>query len=85
MTTALSVGALLRIYRLHAGLTQRELAAVSGVSEREISDLEREVRHAPRARTLTALATALHLPETKRERLIRATVRGHYRHSARQS
>jgi len=72
MTRDLALGALLRLSRLRAGLTQRELAALSGVSEREISDLERAVRLTPRAHTLAALATALHLPPATHARLVRA-------------
>ncbi len=72
MTRDLALGALLRLSRRRAGLTQRDLAALSGVSEREISDLERAVRLTPRARTLAALATALHLPPATHARLVRA-------------
>jgi len=72
MTRDLALGALLRLSRLRAGLTQRELAALSGVSEREISDLARAVRLTPRAHTLAALATALHLPPATHARLVRA-------------
>jgi len=72
MTRDLALGALLRLSRRRAGLTQRELAALSGVSEREISDLERAVRQTPRAHTLAALATALHLPPATHARLVRA-------------
>jgi len=72
MTRDLALGALLRLSRRRAGLTQRELAALSGVSEREISDLARAVRLTPRAHTLAALATALHLPPATHARLVRA-------------
>jgi len=82
MTRDPALGALLRLYRRHAGLTQRDLAALSGVSEREISDLERNVRQIPRARTLAALATALHLPAAKHARLVRAATRAPQRRAA---
>lgn len=74
IATRLPVGELLREYRLRAGLTQRELATASGISEREISDLERGVRNMPRARTLTALAATLRLSQNQHKRLIAATL-----------
>jgi len=82
MTRDPALGALLRLYRRHAGLTQRDLAALSGVSEREISDLERNVRQIPRAHTLAALATALHLSHAKHARLVRAATRAPQRPAA---
>jgi transcriptional regulator with XRE-family HTH domain/tetratricopeptide (TPR) repeat protein len=60
-TPSPTFGALLRRYRLTAGLTQELLAERAGVSARAISDLERGTRRAPRADTLALLATALNL------------------------
>jgi len=77
--TQSAVGELLRGYRLRAGMTQRELAVASGVSEREISDLERGVRNMPRARTLTVLAVTLRLSQHQQKRLIAAAVRWRFR------
>jgi DNA-binding XRE family transcriptional regulator len=47
MRHTLPFAALLRRYRLAAGLTQEVLAARASLSVRCISDLERGVRHAP--------------------------------------
>jgi non-specific serine/threonine protein kinase len=57
----LGFGALLRRYRVRAGLTQAALAAQSGLSQRGISDLERGLRRAPYADTVKRLATTLGL------------------------
>jgi predicted ATPase/transcriptional regulator with XRE-family HTH domain len=56
-----SFGALLRQARRTAGLTQKQLADRSGVSEREISDQERGLRRAARGDTVRALAPVLGL------------------------
>ena len=61
-----SFGALLKEYRLAAGLTQEALAERAGLSTRAISDLERGVNRAPRQETLDLLAQALALPARKR-------------------
>ncbi|MEU4805333.1 helix-turn-helix domain-containing protein [Actinosynnema sp. NPDC023587] len=52
---------LLRQHRARTGLTQSELAAVSGVSLRAISDIERAHAIRPQQRTVDALAAALAL------------------------
>jgi len=52
-------GDLLRRYRLTAGLTQEELAALSGLSARGLSDLERGARRALRRETILLLSEAL--------------------------
>lgn len=65
-------GALLRRYRLAAGLTQATLAERAGLSERAINDLEREPRRTPRLETVTLLATALSLPDAERGQLLAA-------------
>lgn len=61
MDRALAFGALLKRYRLAAGLTQEALAEQARLSVRGISDLERGVRRAPRLETIHLLAAALHL------------------------
>jgi transcriptional regulator with XRE-family HTH domain len=59
-------GALLRRYRVAAGLTQAALAAQAGLAERSISDLERGVRRSPHRDTLALLTEALQLaPEDR--------------------
>src|SRR5215467_7965189 len=64
-----SFGALLRGYRLAAGITQEELAARAGLSVRGLSDLERGARLTPRRETVQLLAEALHLSAEERTRL----------------
>jgi transcriptional regulator with XRE-family HTH domain len=59
-------GALLRRYRVGAGLTQEDLARRSAMSARGISDLERGVRRVPRRDTIARLALALGLSEDER-------------------
>jgi predicted ATPase/DNA-binding XRE family transcriptional regulator len=68
-----SFGALLKEYRLAAGLTQEALAERAGLSARAISDLERGVNRIPRQETLDLLAQALALPPRKRALLIAST------------
>src|SRR5438270_636915 len=53
--------ALLRQYRLAAGLTQEELADRARLSTRAVSDLERGVRRTPYRDTVHSLADALDL------------------------
>jgi len=61
-----SFGALLRGYRMAAGLTQEALADRSRLSARGIADLERGVRRFPRFHTMRCLAEALELaPEDR--------------------
>ncbi len=67
-----SFGALLKQYRLAAGLTQEALAERAGLSARAISDLERGVNRAPRQDTLDLLSQALRLPPRKRASLVTA-------------
>lgn len=52
---------LLRELRVHAQLTQEELAEVSGVRPRTVSDLERGVATTPQRETIRRLADALSL------------------------
>ncbi|HTE83992.1 MAG TPA: helix-turn-helix transcriptional regulator, partial [Dehalococcoidia bacterium] len=61
-----SFRALLRQYRLAAGLSQEALAEKARLSRRAISDLERGARRAPYATTVEMLADALQLPTDDR-------------------
>jgi len=63
-------GSWLRGKREAAGLTREELAELSGVSVRAISDLERGLTRKPHPRSVRALAGALGLPETLSNDLI---------------
>ncbi|MEV4613170.1 helix-turn-helix transcriptional regulator [Kitasatospora sp. NPDC049258] len=60
----------LRGHRRAARLTLEQLAEVSGVSARTLSDMERGRSKGPQARTMTALADALELDEDGRARLV---------------
>ena len=61
-----SFSALLKRYRLAAGLTQEELAERAGLSVRAISDLERGLHRSPQKETVNLLADALRLePENR--------------------
>ncbi|WP_329166971.1 helix-turn-helix domain-containing protein (plasmid) [Streptomyces sp. NBC_01717] len=70
ITGHLSFGELLRGHRRAARLTLEQLAEVSGVSARTLSDMERGRSKAPYARTVTALADALRLDGNARTQLI---------------
>src|SRR4051812_27566094 len=61
-----SFGAVLRQFRVAAGLTHEALAERAGLGARTISDLERGVSRAPRADTLALLIEALGLPAEHR-------------------
>ncbi|MFF3838701.1 ATP-binding protein [Streptomyces sp. NPDC001930] len=63
-------GEVLRGHRRAAQLTLEQLAEVSGVSARTLSDMERGRSKGPQARTVTALADALKLDDDGRRRLI---------------
>jgi transcriptional regulator with XRE-family HTH domain len=67
-----SFAELLRRHRLALGLTQEELAERAGLSGRGISDLERGLKHAPRASTVRLLARGLGLPDAEAAALLRA-------------
>jgi predicted ATPase/transcriptional regulator with XRE-family HTH domain len=67
-----SCGALLKRYRLAAGLSQEALAARARLSARTISDLERGVHSVPHTDTLDLLASALSLPAQQRSVLLAA-------------
>src|SRR5712692_901218 len=62
-------GALLRRYRLEAGLTQEALAERAGLSAHGISDLERGARTRPYLATFDRLASALGLSDRQRAAL----------------
>jgi transcriptional regulator with XRE-family HTH domain/tetratricopeptide (TPR) repeat protein len=68
-------GTLLRRYRVAAGLTQEELAARAGISQRNLGDLERGVGHSPRKDTIALLAGALALSPQERAALTAAARR----------
>lgn len=68
-TRRMSFGALLRHYRVLAGLTQEALAERAGLSARNIRDLERGKRR-PRRDTLERLASALALQAADRTQFI---------------
>ena len=63
-----SFGALLRRFRLAAGLTQEALAERAGVSARAVSDLERHPDRLPRLDSVALLADALGLDPAERAR-----------------
>jgi DNA-binding SARP family transcriptional activator/DNA-binding XRE family transcriptional regulator len=65
-------GYLVRKYRREAGLTQRELAARSGLSVAALRDFEQSRRCRPRPNSLAALADALHLDPAETVSLARA-------------
>ncbi len=67
-----SFGALLKRYRLAAGLSQEALAARASLSARTISDLERGVHGLPRTDTLALLTSALSLSDQQRIVLLAA-------------
>jgi predicted ATPase/transcriptional regulator with XRE-family HTH domain len=66
---AASFAALLRHYRVAAGLSQEALAERAGLSVRAISDLERGARRAPYRETVHLLADALGLADSDRAAL----------------
>ncbi len=66
-----TLSARLRQLRLHACLSQEELAAKAGLSVRTVSDLERGVHVSARPHTIAALADALMLDTATREAFVR--------------
>src|SRR5215813_11207277 len=67
--------ALLKQYRLEAGLTQEALAERAHLSRGAVSTLERGERLAPRKDTVALLATALRLASDQLNTLLAAAVR----------
>jgi predicted ATPase/transcriptional regulator with XRE-family HTH domain len=74
-----SFGELLSAYRRAARLTQEELAARAGVSSDAISLLERGLRAAPRANTVSRLALALGLTPAEHQSFTAVARRRHRR------
>ncbi len=65
-------GELLRTHRIHAGLTQQQLADFAMLSVRAIRDLECGRTRSPRAETVRLLADGLRLDDTSRADLQQA-------------
>jgi transcriptional regulator with XRE-family HTH domain len=65
-------GALLKRYRMAAGLTQEALAERANLSTRAISDLEQGLSRMPRYDTLDLLARAMNLEASQRSALFAA-------------
>ena len=70
-----SLAQLLKSLRVHAGLTQEQLAEAAGISARSVSDLERGINRTARRETARLVADALGLSGAIRE-LFEATARG---------
>jgi tetratricopeptide (TPR) repeat protein/transcriptional regulator with XRE-family HTH domain len=68
-------GVMLRTLRKREGLSQKRLAALSGVSERTISDLERGVVQSPHQDTALRLAEAIGLQGQEKDSFERASRR----------
>ncbi|MBV9355561.1 MAG: XRE family transcriptional regulator [Chloroflexi bacterium] len=75
---AAAVGALLKRFRLRAGLSQEALADRAGLSPAAIGALEQGSRRRPRPYTLSALAVALTLSEAELEALQQAAERARH-------
>ena len=71
-----SFGALLRRYRLAAGLTQEELAERANLSVTGVSALERGVRNRPHQITIDLLVGALSLSSDE-QKVLESTARWH--------
>ena len=74
-TGPLDFGALLRRYRLAAGLSQEALAERARLSTEGVSALERGFRRTPQRGTLALLASALGLDDEKRREFEEAAAR----------
>jgi len=74
--TAGAVGPLLRRMRTDRDLTLERLSALSGVSARALSDIERGIARGPQHRTVLALARGLQLPSADRDALVAAARAG---------
>ncbi|HEX9067457.1 MAG TPA: helix-turn-helix domain-containing protein, partial [Ktedonobacterales bacterium] len=72
MSEPTTLSAVLKRYRLAAGLSQEALAARAELSARAISDMERGLRHAPHPDTIERLAAALRLTPPQRALLVSA-------------
>jgi transcriptional regulator with XRE-family HTH domain len=71
-----AVGPLLRRMRTDTDLTLERLSALSGVSARALSDIERGMARGPQHRTVLALARALHLSPADQDALVAAARAG---------
>jgi DNA-binding SARP family transcriptional activator/DNA-binding XRE family transcriptional regulator len=71
------LGGLVREFRVSAGLTQQELAAVAGMSIGALRDLEQGRTRCPRWAAVDAIAVALRLDRTERAELASAWPSGH--------
>jgi predicted ATPase/transcriptional regulator with XRE-family HTH domain len=71
-STSVHLSDLIRRYRSLEGLSQEQLAERSGLSTRQISDLERGLRTMPRLETIRLLADGLQLGEQDRAGLLLA-------------
>ncbi|MET0991135.1 MAG: AAA family ATPase [Lacisediminihabitans sp.] len=67
-----AIGVLLREHRQRKDLTIEALSALSGVSDRTVSDVERGVSTGPHPRTMAALANALELDDADRSTFLEA-------------
>jgi transcriptional regulator with XRE-family HTH domain len=72
---AFTFGALLRHYRLTAGLSQEELAEAAHISTAAVGAYERGVRLAPHRISLARLADALGLTDTERTQFMMSAQR----------
>jgi transcriptional regulator with XRE-family HTH domain len=79
ITRRLGFGEVLRGHRRAARLTLEQLAEVSGVSARTLSDMERGRSKGPQHRTVTALADALALEGDARQELVELAREGRLR------
>ncbi|MGW0993262.1 tetratricopeptide repeat protein [Streptomyces sp. NPDC002523] len=79
MTGRPGFGEVLRGHRRAARLTLEQLAEVSGVSARTLSDMERGRSRGPQQRTVTALADALALTGDAREAFVELAREGRLR------
>lgn len=68
----LNGGEVLRDLRRRYRVSQAQLSAISGVSERTVRNLENRTIVSPRTSTLMAMASALELPPAEVEELLRA-------------
>ena len=76
LETGDAFGAVLRRFRVRAGLSQEELAARAGLSARAIGTLEQGLRRRPYPHTVSALADALELAPAELDELLESTRAG---------
>ena len=73
------IGPMIRRLRHRADLTLERLSQLSGISDRALSDIEREVARGPQHRTVLAIARALQLSGPDRAGLLEAARAGRSR------